>query len=57
VTLYLDTSSLVKLYVAEPGRDVARGAGVAETQFSSFDDRLNRAVETAVRAMTRGRRG
>ena len=57
MTLYLDTCSLVKLYVAEPGRDVARGAGVAETQFSSFDDRLNRAVETAVRAMTRARRG
>jgi len=37
--------------------EVARWAGVAETQFSSFDDRLNRAVETAVRAMTRGRRG
>ncbi len=37
--------------------EVARGAGVTETQFSSFDDRLSRAAETAVRAMTRTRRG
>jgi uncharacterized protein len=37
--------------------EVARGAGVAETQFSSFDDRLNRAAETAVRTMVRTRRG
>lgn len=36
--------------------EVARGAGVAETQFSSFDDRLNRAAETAVRAEARARR-
>jgi len=33
--------------------EIARGAGVAETQFSSFDNRLNRAAETAVRAMAR----
>jgi len=37
--------------------EVARGAGVTETQFSSFDDRLNRAAVTAVRALTRTRRG
>jgi predicted nucleic acid-binding protein len=33
--------------------EIARGAGVAETQFSSFDDRLNRAAQTAGRAMAR----
>ena len=37
--------------------EIARGAGVAATQFSSFDGRLSRAAETAVRAMARGRRG
>jgi uncharacterized protein len=37
--------------------EVARGAGVTDTRFSSFDDRLNRAAETAARAMTRPRRG
>ena len=37
--------------------EVARRAGVAETRFSSFDERLNRAAETAVRAMPRSRRG
>jgi predicted nucleic acid-binding protein len=37
--------------------EVARGAGVAETRFSSFDDRLNLAAATAVRAMARARRG
>lgn len=37
--------------------EVARRAGVAETQFSSFDERLNRAARAAVRAMIRaGRR-
>jgi uncharacterized protein len=35
---------------------VARGAGVAETQFSSFDERLNRAAKVAVRAEARARR-
>lgn len=37
--------------------EVARRAGVGETRFSSFDERLNRAAETAVRAMTRSHRG
>ncbi len=37
--------------------EVARRAGVAETRFSSFDERLNRAARTAVRAMTHIRRG
>lgn len=37
--------------------EIARGAGVTGTQFSSFDDRLNRAAATAVRAMARTRRG
>jgi predicted nucleic acid-binding protein len=37
--------------------EVARGAGVADTQFSSFYDRLNRAAQAAVRAMTRAGRG
>ena len=37
--------------------EIARGAGVTETQFSSFDNRLNRAAETAVRTMARARRG
>jgi predicted nucleic acid-binding protein len=37
--------------------EIARRAGVAETQFSSFDDRLNRAARAAVKAMVRtGRR-
>jgi len=37
--------------------EVARRAGVAETQFSSFDELLNRAARAAVRAMVRaGRR-
>ena len=36
--------------------EVARGAGAAETQFSSFDDRLNRAAQAAVRAIARARR-
>jgi len=36
--------------------EVARGAGVAETQFSSFDERLNRAAKAAVRAEARARR-
>lgn len=37
--------------------EIARRAGVGETQFSSFDDRLNRAAGTAVKAMVRvGRR-
>ena len=31
--------------------EIARRAGVAETQFSSFDDRLNRAARAAVKAM------
>jgi uncharacterized protein len=31
--------------------EIARRAGVADTQFSSFDDRLNRAVRAAVKAM------
>lgn len=30
--------------------EIARRAGVAETQFSSFDDRLNRAARAAVKA-------
>ena len=37
--------------------EVARGAGAAETKFSSFDDRLNRAAQAAVRAIARARRG
>jgi predicted nucleic acid-binding protein len=37
--------------------EIARRAGGAETQFSSFDDRLNRAARAAVKAMVRtGRR-
>jgi predicted nucleic acid-binding protein len=37
--------------------EVVRRASVAETQFSSFDQRLNRAARTAVKAMVRaGRR-
>jgi predicted nucleic acid-binding protein len=36
--------------------EIARRAGVAETQFSSFDDRLNRAARAAVKAMVRTRR-
>lgn len=37
--------------------EIARRAGVAETRFSSFDERLNRAARAAMRAMTRsGRR-
>jgi uncharacterized protein len=37
--------------------EIARRAGVADTQFSSFDARLNRAARAAVRAMVRtGRR-
>jgi predicted nucleic acid-binding protein len=37
--------------------EIARRAGAAETQFSSFDERLNRAALAAVRAMARaGRR-
>jgi predicted nucleic acid-binding protein len=37
--------------------EIARRAGLAETQFSSFDERLNRAARAAVRAMARtGRR-
>jgi uncharacterized protein len=37
--------------------EIARRAGAAETQFSSFDDRLNRAARAAVKAMVRtGRR-
>jgi predicted nucleic acid-binding protein len=33
--------------------EVARRAGAAETRFSSFDERLNRAARAAVRAMAR----
>lgn len=37
--------------------EIARRAGVTETRFSSFDERLNRAARAAVRAMARtGRR-
>jgi uncharacterized protein len=36
--------------------EVARRAGLAETQFSSFDERLNRAARAAVRAMERASR-
>ena len=37
--------------------EIARRAGAAETQFSSFDDRLIRAARAAVKAMVRtGRR-
>jgi uncharacterized protein len=37
--------------------EIARRAGVAETQFSSFDGRLNRAARAAVKAIVRtGRR-
>jgi predicted nucleic acid-binding protein len=37
--------------------EIASRAGVAETQFSSFDDRLNRAARAAVKTMVRtGRR-
>ena len=37
--------------------EVARLAGVGDTRFSSFDDRLNRAARTAGRALGgRGRR-
>jgi predicted nucleic acid-binding protein len=35
--------------------EVARRAGPAETRFSSFDDRLNRAARAAVRALRRAR--
>jgi predicted nucleic acid-binding protein len=33
--------------------EIARRAGVAETQFSSFDERLNRAARAAVKAIIR----
>ena len=36
--------------------EIARRAGAAETQFSSFDDRLNRAARTAAKAMVRADR-
>ena len=36
--------------------EVARRAGPAETEFSSFDDRLSRAARNAARALVRGRR-
>ena len=36
--------------------EVASRAGVAETQFSSFDEQLNRAARAAVRAEARARR-
>jgi uncharacterized protein len=36
--------------------EIARRAGVADTQFSSFDDHLNRAARAAVKAMGRVRR-
>jgi predicted nucleic acid-binding protein len=36
--------------------EVARRAGPADTEFSSFDDRLNRAARSAARAIVRGRR-
>jgi uncharacterized protein len=37
--------------------EIGRRAGIAETQFSSFDDRLSRAAPAAVKAMVRtGRR-
>ena len=37
--------------------EIARRAGVGEAQFSSFDERLNRAARAAVRALARaGRR-
>ena len=37
--------------------EIARRAGISETQFSSFDERLNRAARAAMRALARaGRR-
>lgn len=36
--------------------EVARQAGAADTEFSSFDDRLNRAARNAARALVRGQR-
>jgi uncharacterized protein len=36
--------------------EVAREAGVAETEFASFDDRLTRAARRAARALARGGR-
>jgi uncharacterized protein len=35
--------------------EIARRAGVAETRFSSFDERLNRAARAAVKAMVSAR--
>ena len=37
--------------------EIARRAGLAETRFSSYDERLNRAARAAVRAMARPSRG
>jgi predicted nucleic acid-binding protein len=37
--------------------DIAREAGAADTEFSSFDDRLNRAARLAARARRRSPRG
>jgi predicted nucleic acid-binding protein len=59
--LYLDTSSLVKLYVAEAGSDrvrqLVRDANVVatsqETRFSSFDQRLNQAAGKLTRTLER----
>lgn len=61
MTLYLDTSSLVKLYVAESESDSVRqlsAAGKATVRFSCFDSRLTAAARSAARtarAMSRRR--
>ena len=53
--LYLDTSSLVKLYVEEPGSEGVRGLRGEEVRFSSADKALVRAAGSATRPRRRRR--
>lgn len=52
MTRYLDSSSLVKLYVAEPDTDAVRRLVVRDAHFSTFDDRLARAGRTLLRELS-----